>query len=477
MTAPLDLAGLAALVDRPDDDAAAAARARQGTLAKPAGALGRLEELAEWVASVQGRCPPVDFARARVVVFAGDHGIAAAGVSAYPADSTVRLVDTVLTGGAAVNVLAGLAGATVRVVDLAMAVDSPEPIAQWKVGRGTGRIDRTDALPPGDAERAFAAGVAIADEEVDGGADLLIPGDLGVGNSTTAAVLVAALADVEPVQVIGRGSGVDDAGWMRKITAIRDALRRARPVVQDPLALLGTVGGADIAAMTGFLLQAAVRRTPVLLDGLVSGAAALLAREVAPQAVSWWLAGHRSTEPAHRIALDRLDLHPLVDLDLRLGEGTGALVALPLLRAAVRTLAEMATADPASGPSEPPSAATDEAAAPPDQPEPPAGVAATTNQAGPPAAPPEPPADPAGEPAVPADPADEPPDEPADEPPGEPADEPPAEPAEDPPANPAGEPADDAPVEPARTATDEAGEPTHQPEPPVGEGAATTDRA
>jgi len=349
----LDLAELAARVDLPDADAAAAARARQARLVKPPGALGRLEELSVWVAAVQRRCPPQDFARPRVVLFAGDHGVARAGVSAYPPEVTAEMLTAFLVGGAAVTVLADLAGATVRVLDLAVDADTPPgaaghaELARYKVRRGSGSIDREDALTRAEAEQAFAAGVAVADEEVDSGADLLIPADMGIGNTTPAAVLVAAVADLEPVQAIGRGSGVDDAGWMRKLTAIRDALRRARPVADDPLGLLAAVGGADFAAMTGFLVQAAVRRTPVILDGVVSGAAATVAREVAPPAAAWWLAGHRSPEPAHRVALERLGLQPLVDLGMRLGEGSGALVALPVLRAAVRTLAEMSTFDEA----------------------------------------------------------------------------------------------------------------------------------
>jgi nicotinate-nucleotide--dimethylbenzimidazole phosphoribosyltransferase len=343
VTRPLDLDGLAARVDPPDRAWADAARARQATLIKPPGSLGRLEELAAWVASAQGRCPPADFTRARVVIFAGDHGIAAAGVSAYPPEVTAQLLAAVRDGGAAVNVLAELAGATVRVVDLAVDAETPADESTHKVRRGSGRIDREVALTRALTEQAVLAGVTIADEEVDAGADLLIAGDIGIGNTTPAAVLVAALADEEPVHVIGRGSGIDDAAWMRKIAAIRDALRRARPVLEDPLALLSASAGADLAAMAGFLVQAAVRRTPVLLDGLVPAAAAMVAREIAPQAVSWWLAGHRSPEPAHRIALDRLSLTPVFDLDLHLGEGTGALLALPVLRAAIRTLAEMAT--------------------------------------------------------------------------------------------------------------------------------------
>lgn len=339
----MDLATLAQQVGEPDAEAARAARERQARLTKPAGSLGRLEELSEWVAAAQGRCPPRDFARARVVIFAGDHGIAKEGVSAYPPEVTAQMVANFLAGGAAANVLAELAGATVRVVDMAVDGDTPPEVRGHKVRAGSGRLDKEDALTREEAERALAAGMAVADEEVDAGADLLIPGDMGIGNTTPATVLIAALLDQEPVAVTGRGTGVDDAGWMRKLVAVRDGLRRARLLTHDPVALLAAVGGADLTALSGFVLQAAVRRTPVLLDGLVSGAAALVANQVTPRARDWWLAAHRSTEPGHQMVLDRLDLVPVVDLSLRLGEGSGALVALPVLRAAVLTLERMAT--------------------------------------------------------------------------------------------------------------------------------------
>ncbi len=350
----IDLAALAAAVESPSDEARAAARARQGRLTKPTGALGRLEELAEWLCGVQGACPPRPIDRARVVVFAGDHGVARAGVSAYPPEVTAQMVLNFLAGGAAVNVLARLAGAGVRVADLAVDVGDgalgaqvPPDVVRHKVRRGSGDISVEDALTRAEAERAFAAGIAIADEEVDSGADLLITGDMGIGNTTPAAALVALLTGADVVDVVGRGTGIDDAGWMRKCAAVRDATRRGRDRKGDPIDLLAAVGGADLAAMTGFLLQAAVRRTPVLLDGVVSGAAALVAHRIAFRAKGWWLAGHRSTEPAHRAALERLDLAPVLDLGLRLGEGTGALLALPVLRAAGATLAEMATFDEA----------------------------------------------------------------------------------------------------------------------------------
>lgn len=330
-------------VPRPDANAGDHAVARQQQLTKPHGSLGRLEELGVWVAARQASCPPRPFSRPRVVIFAGDHGVAAGGVSAYPSDVTGQMVSNFLAGGAAVNALAAGSGASVRVVDMAVNADTSEIVDAHKVRRGSGSIDREDALTATQAHAAINAGKAVADEEIDSGADLLIAGDMGIGNTTPAAVLIAALTGSEPVAVVGRGTGIDDDAWMRKTAAIRDALRRARQVVDDPVALLRTCAGADIAAVAGFLAQAAVRRTPVILDGVVVGAAALLAEELAPGARQWWLAGHRSVEPAASMVLDHLDLEPIVDLKMRLGEASGALVALPVVSAAVRVLTEMAT--------------------------------------------------------------------------------------------------------------------------------------
>ncbi len=332
----------------PDLQAHREAVARHGQLTKPAGSLGRLEELGVWAAACQGACPPHPFARPQVVVFAGDHGVAAHAVSAYPSEVTQQMMGNFLSGGAAVNVLAAVAGATVRVVDLAVDCDpatvgTPPMVIKHKVRRSSGAIHLQDALTDVEVTQALDAGVTIANEEIDRGADLLVAGDMGIGNTTPAAVLIAALTGAEPVAVVGRGSGVDDAGWMRKAAVIRDALRRARPVVGDPVALLRTAGGADIAAMAAFLAQAALRRTPVILDGVIVGAAAMLAEELAPGARHWWVAGHRSVEPAHTLALQHLELDPILELGMRLGEGSGALAALPLVQMAVRVLAEMAT--------------------------------------------------------------------------------------------------------------------------------------
>jgi nicotinate-nucleotide--dimethylbenzimidazole phosphoribosyltransferase len=331
-------------ISPPDAATAAAARARQDTLTKPRGALGRLEDLSVWVASCQGQCPPRQFERARVVVFAGDHGVARSGVSAYPPEVTAQMVANIDAGGAAINALAGIADATVRVADLAVDADSlSEQIGAHKVRRGSGDIAIEDALTADETARAIAAGQRIADEEVDAGADLLIAGDMGIGNTTAAAVLVAALTNAEPVAVVGFGTGIDDAGWTRKTAAVRDALFRTRLVLPDPVGLLRCCGGADLAAMAGFCAQAAVRRTPLLLDGMAVTAAALVAERLAPGARQWWQAGHRSTEPGHGLALAALELDPILDLRMRLGEGTGATAALPVLRSAVAALSSMAT--------------------------------------------------------------------------------------------------------------------------------------
>lgn len=334
-------------VSPPSPEARTRAAERQQLLTKPAGSLGRLEAIGEWVSACQDRCPPAPLSRPRVVVFAGDHGIAAHGVSAYPPEVTAQMVANFLTGGAAVNALSQTVGASVRVVDIAVATDTDPSVSAHKIRYSSGSVDREDALTESEVLAAIDAGRAVADEEVDSGADLLIAGDMGIGNTTPATALIAALTDTEPVAAVGRGTGVDDAGWIRKTAAVRDTMRRARPVVKDPIALLRVAGGADIAAMSGFVAQAAHRRTPVVLDGLVVTAAALVAEESARGAREWWVAGHRSTEPAHSLALRHLRLEPLLELDMRLGEGSGAVVALHLVHAAIATLSAMATFDDA----------------------------------------------------------------------------------------------------------------------------------
>jgi nicotinate-nucleotide--dimethylbenzimidazole phosphoribosyltransferase len=316
-------------VNPPDADARRVAAA----LAAPYGTLG---ELGCWLAAAQGICPPRPPERPRLVVFAGDHGIAEAGVSAHPAGTTAKLVGAVREQAAPVAVVAATSGATIRVVDVAL--DHEPEDGRYHVRRGSGRIDREDALTAEETERAFAVGRTLADDEVDAGADLLVPVSLGVGATTPASTLVAALTITEPVAVIGRGSGIDDTAWMRKAAAVRDALRRAKPHTRDPLALLRVAGGADLAAIAGFCAQAALRRTPVLLDGLVVGVGALIAEEFAQGAHNWWLLAQRSPEPALAIATDHLGLKPALDLGVRLDDGTGAAAVVPLLQMAARLL-------------------------------------------------------------------------------------------------------------------------------------------
>lgn len=334
----LDLEALADLAGRPDDAARDAARARLADVAVAAAGLGRLEELAVWLAGAQGVCPTRPIERPRVVVFAGDHGIAAAGVSAFAPEATAAQVKLIEEGGAAVSVLARLHGASVRVVDVAL-------------GRPSGRIDREDAASREETEAAFRLGMAVADAEVDSGADLLIPALVGVGHTTAAAALAGVLTGKDAAAVTGRGSGIDDQAWMRKCGAVRDAMRRGRPVLADQLQLLATVGGRDLAAVCGFLMQAVLRKTPVLLDGVGTTSCAMLVQRIAYRAPQWWLAGAASTEPAHKSAMDRLSLQPLLpDYAIRQGEGVLALAALPMLQAAAALLAELPTFEEAGLP-------------------------------------------------------------------------------------------------------------------------------
>jgi nicotinate-nucleotide--dimethylbenzimidazole phosphoribosyltransferase len=340
---------------RPTDATAAAeAAARQARLTKPAGALGRLEAASIWMSAVQGRCPPAPFARPALVIFAGDHGVArTAATSAYPPEVTAQMVANFAAGGAAANVLARQVGATVRVVDVSVDadpsyLDAVDPaICADRVRRGSGSVDREDAMTLDESARALSLGARLADDFADAGADVLIAGDMGIGNTTPAATLIGLLTGHAADTVTGRGTGIDDATLHRKRDAVAAAMDRGAAAVDDPTLLLARVASPDIAAMTGYLCRAAERGLPVILDGIVSCSAALVAERISPGARAWWIAGHRSTEPASGAALECLGLDPLLDLDLRLGEGTGALLALPLLNAAAATLAQMATFDSA----------------------------------------------------------------------------------------------------------------------------------
>ncbi|GGX66153.1 hypothetical protein GCM10010515_37190 [Streptomyces fructofermentans] len=341
----LNLDDFTDLIERPDGGVRRDAEARRERRSVPPGSLGRLDELGEWLAAAQSAVPVRAIERPRVVLFAGDHGVAGLGVSARPARSADRLVRSVLDGASPVSVLARRLGLPVRVVDMALDCEPdtlPAEVVRHRVRRGSGRIDVEDALSLDEAEAAFRAGVAVADEEADSGTDLVVLGDLSVGGTTAAAVLIAALCGTDASVVTGRGGlPIDDLAWMRKCAAVRDALRRARPVLGDQLQLLAAVGGADLAAITGFLLQSAVRKTPVILDGVVSAACALVGQRIAFRAPDWWVAGQSSGEPAQAKAFDRMALEPLLDHGVTVGEGTGALLALPLVQAAAALAAEL----------------------------------------------------------------------------------------------------------------------------------------
>ncbi|MFE6284134.1 nicotinate-nucleotide--dimethylbenzimidazole phosphoribosyltransferase [Streptomyces sp. NPDC057877] len=341
----LNLDDFTDLIERPDSAVRRDAEARRERQIVPPGSLGRLDDLGEWLAAAQGAVPVRTVEQPRVVLFAADHGVAELGVSARPAGSAAELVREILDGGRPVSVLARRLGVPVRVVDMALDCDPgtlPEDVVRHRVRRGSGRIDIEDALTAEEAEAAFLAGVAVADEEADSGTDLVVLGDVSVGGTTVAGVLVAALCGTDASVVTGRGGlAIDDLAWMRKCAAIRDALRRARPVLGDQLALLGAVGGADVAAMTGFLLQSAVRKTPVVLDGVVAASCALVAQRVAFRAPDWWLAAHNSGEPGQAKALDRMALEPLLDHGVQVGEGAGGLLALPLVQSAAALAAEL----------------------------------------------------------------------------------------------------------------------------------------
>ncbi len=333
----------------PDESAMEAARARQDRLTKPAGSLGRLEELSIRLAGITGRLdPPLQH---RVVfTLAADHGVAHEGVSAYPPEVTPQMVLNFLHGGAAINVLAKVARARVVIADLGVDADLPShpDLHALKVRRGTASITRGPAMSLAEARLAIDHGRQLVAGEVVRGLDVVMTGDMGIGNTTAAAAVISALTGLDPNAVVGRGTGVDDAGLERKRQAVRRALEvNAERIAQGPIEALAAVGGLEIAGLTGAILEAANRRIPVVIDGFISGAAALAAARIAPASVGYMIASHRSQELGHAAALEELGLEPLLDLELRLGEGTGAVLALFLLDAAVAILNQMATFDQA----------------------------------------------------------------------------------------------------------------------------------
>jgi nicotinate-nucleotide--dimethylbenzimidazole phosphoribosyltransferase len=332
------------VISPPSAGAYAEARRRLDALAKPKGALGRMEDLAAWVSGCQESCPPRPLDRVRAVILAGDHGVSHESVSAYPREITSVMVRAFVAGIAGANCLARQHDVALRVLDLGVdddLEDLPAEVSAYHLGPSE-PIDKTDALTAADCRQALRTGEAIAEDEITAGADLLIIGDMGIGNTTPAAALVAATLGLPAGEVVGRGTGVDDDRFRHKTQVIAAALDRIGERGEDPFQRLAALGSADIAAGVGFLRAAARNGVPVLLDGVVSVAEACVAEDLEPGVVAWCAAGHRSTEPAQRLALEKLGLEPILDLGLRLGEGTGALTALPVLRSAVLVLRELA---------------------------------------------------------------------------------------------------------------------------------------
>ncbi|HZP95544.1 MAG TPA: nicotinate-nucleotide--dimethylbenzimidazole phosphoribosyltransferase [Candidatus Limnocylindria bacterium] len=341
---PAPVRELVARIGALDRDAMATARAREDELTKPQGSLGRLESVAVHVAGITGNARPT-LPRKAVVVMAADHGVAAEGVSAYPQDVTAQMVLNFLRGGAGISVLARAAGARVIVVDMGVAADLPAhpDLYVRRVGRGTRNMAEGPAMSREEACRAIEAGAAILEEQAGLGLDLVATGEMGIANTTAASAIVSSITRLPAARVVGRGTGIDDNGLARKIAVIEDALALNRPDPDDALDVLAKVGGFEIAGLVGLILAAAGRRIPVVVDGFISGAAALVATEIAPSARDFLIAAHRSVEVGHQAVLERLALDPLLDLDLRLGEGTGAAIAMQLIDDALRVLDEMAT--------------------------------------------------------------------------------------------------------------------------------------
>lgn len=334
---------------RPLDAAAVAdATALHGRLTKPPGALGRLESVGVQLAGIAGACPPPVPAPGAVAVFAGDHGVLARGVSPWPQEVTAQMVANFCAGGAAINVLARQVGARVVVVDVGVAaeLDDAPGLLRRKVRPGTADLGAGPAMTVDEARQALDVGAEVAAALVADGARALVTGDMGIGNTTPSAALIAAFTGRSAAEVTGRGTGVDDATLARKVQVVADALAlHVGAVAAGPLEALAALGGLEHAGLAGFIVGGAAAGVPVVVDGVIADAALLVAEALAPGVVDRCVPGHRSAEPGATAALAHLGLDPLLDLGLRLGEGSGACLALPAVEAAARILGEMATFD------------------------------------------------------------------------------------------------------------------------------------
>jgi nicotinate-nucleotide--dimethylbenzimidazole phosphoribosyltransferase len=319
-------------------------RARQDNLTKPPGSLGRLEELSIQIAGIQGKARP-SIEKKAMVTMAGDHGVVAEKIGNWPQEVTAQMVENFLRGGAGINVLARQVGARIIFVDMGVASDlKPDPqLIVKKIGHGTQNMCLGPAMTPEQAEKAVEAGIDIINTEVEKGLDIVGTGDMGIGNTTASSAIFAAMAGKPAIEVTGRGTGLTDEQLAHKVDVINRALAVNQPDPSHPLDILAKVGGFEIGGLAGVMLGAAARRIPVVIDGFISGAAALIAVVLAPVLKDYLLAAHRSAEAGHAAMLRHLGLKPIMNLDMRLGEGTGAALGIFIAEAAVRTLNEMAT--------------------------------------------------------------------------------------------------------------------------------------
>ena len=327
-----------------NEEAMAAARARQDTLTKPPGSLGRLEDLSVLLAGIFGE-PIPQINRKAVILAAGDHGVVAEGVSPYPQEVTPQMVYNFLRGGAGINVLARHAGAEMVILDAGVVSDlQPHPLLRSvKIGRGTANIALGPAMTPQQAIQCIETGIDAAREQIAEGADLIACGDMGIGNTTPSSAITSVVTGTDPAVVTGRGTGLDDPGLAHKVEVVRRAIEVNQPDAKNGLDVLSKVGGFEIGVLAGAMLGTAAGHRPVLVDGFISGAAALIAWVMSPEARSYFIASHQSVEPGHRVGLEALGLTPLLEMNLRLGEGTGAALAMHIVDAAAKCLAEMAT--------------------------------------------------------------------------------------------------------------------------------------
>lgn len=326
-----------------DEQAIQRAEDRLNSLTKPPGSLGRLEALAVRLAGISGVEQP-SYGKRTVVVMAADHGVCSEGVSAFPQEVTVQMAHNFLSGGAAVNVLARQGGAEVKLVDIGIGGDLSHPeLIDRKVRRGTCNMAQGPAMSREEAQRAILAGVNVAAEAVKNGTEILITGEMGIGNTTASAAVLCALEGIPAETAVGRGTGIDDERLRHKIAVVERALQINAPDPDDAIDVLAKVGGLEIAGLAGLILGAAAARVPVVLDGFISGAAALAAKALAPESIHYMIASHVSGEQGHKLMLERLGLEALLDLGLRLGEGTGGALCLHLIEAVCRIMREMAT--------------------------------------------------------------------------------------------------------------------------------------